>query len=297
MSAAPLSITVGHHPISRAAMEPGRAERHGLELQRIVTRPMHDAFTPMIREQAFDASELAIVSAMQAVAYGVPLVLLPVTLAARFQHGCIVRNAERPAFGVGDMAGRRVGVRAYTQTTGAWVRTILQHEYGLSPLSMHWVTQVGAHVAQFEDPPHVEHAPKSASLLGMLEEGVIDAAIFGNDLPDLPWVAPVIEDADSAARASFARTGRVPVNHLLCVTRELAEARPEAVAGLMALFREAKAESRGAGEDLYPLGIEAMAASVEALLASAWDQGLLPERMDVGTLFGPARAILGSGAD
>lgn len=287
-----LSITLGHHPISRAALAPGLAARHGLELRIIDSEPMHAAFTPMIRDQAFDISELAIVSAMQAVAWDVPLVLLPVTLAARFQHKCIVRNANRPAFGPAELPGKRVGVRAYTQTTGAWVRTLLQHDYGVPPLSMQWVTQKGAHVKQFTDPPHVEHAPKEASLLDMLETGAIDAAIFGNDLPDLPWIAPVIADPDRAARDALARTGVVQVNHLACVTRQVAEDHPEVLSRLMALFRDAKPVTDG--PDLYPVGLEAMRVSVDALLRSAYDQGLLPRPMDVDTLFAPARAILGS---
>src|SRR5580698_6640422 len=83
--------------------------------------PIHRAFAPMARRQAYDVSELAIVTYLQAKAYGKP-VLLPTVVAARFQQGCIIYNAERGKLDVGSLAGKKVGVRAYSQTTGVWVR-------------------------------------------------------------------------------------------------------------------------------------------------------------------------------
>ncbi|WP_146588607.1 hypothetical protein [Puniceibacterium confluentis] len=292
-----LSLALGHHPISRAVTSE-RASAQGLELDVRHIDPIHNAFAPMIREQRFDISELAIASAMQAVAYDKPLVLLPVTLAARYQHKCLVCNSERGAFSTDALVGKRVGVRAYTQTTGAWVRTILQTEYGIAPLDMHWVTQMGAHVEEYPEPAHVERVGKSASLVEMLQNGDIDAAIFGNDLPDLPWVVPVIADPEAAGRAAHARTGVVPINHVLTVSADVVARRPEVLTALMALFRAAKTATGDSREiDLYPLGLAAMRPSVEVFLASAYDQKLLPDRISFEELFAPARRILGELAD
>src|SRR3712207_3990135 len=44
-------------------------------------------FAPMVREGRYDLSEMAIATFLMAKAWGVPIVLLPVTLAARFQEG------------------------------------------------------------------------------------------------------------------------------------------------------------------------------------------------------------------
>ena len=60
------------------------------ELAFVDVEPIHRAFAPMAREQKFDVSEMAIVTALQALAYGKPLLLLPVTVAARFQQKCII---------------------------------------------------------------------------------------------------------------------------------------------------------------------------------------------------------------
>ena len=83
------------------------------------------AFAPMVRDGRFDVSEMAIATFLQARAYGKPLVLLPVTLAARFQQSALLCRAKSRIEGAEDLPGCRVGVRAYSQTTGMWLRGIL----------------------------------------------------------------------------------------------------------------------------------------------------------------------------
>src|SRR5215207_11162798 len=106
---------------------------------------------PMVREQRFDVSEIAIATFLQAKAHGKPLVLLPVVLAARFQQSALLCRADRDIRGPGDLAGRRVGVRAYSQTTGVWLRGILADAYGVPPEEVRWITFEDAHVAEVRD--------------------------------------------------------------------------------------------------------------------------------------------------
>ncbi len=115
-----------------------------------------EGFKPMVREGRFDAGELAIITFLQAKAYGKPLVLLPAVVMGRFQHQCAMVNAKLGALHPKDIEGRRIGIRSYTQTTGAWVRGILQHEYGVDLSRVTWVCQESAHLAEFADPPGVE---------------------------------------------------------------------------------------------------------------------------------------------
>ena len=282
----PLTCALGDiHPLALAVTQ-DRAAAHGLDLRIERFNPIHDAFSPMVRSQTWDISEMAIVSGIQAVAYGYPLRLLPVTLAARFQHKCIVRDRRRAAFGPQDLIGKRVGVRAYTQTTGAWVRAILQGEFGVHPKSITWVTQKGAHVPKYDEPTDVIRVDAGKSLLGMLETGEIDAAIFGNDLPDAPWLAPVIDAPQARAEASFEQSGIVAINHVLSVSKHaLDRAGPDLIPRLMALMIEAKASLPKADPDLFPIGIDAMRPSLEALISTIFDQGLVPRRMTCEDLF------------
>jgi len=104
-------------------------------------------FKPMVRERAYDASELAIATFLQAKVYGKPVTLLPAVVMGRFQHNHALRCVARGPLAPADIAGRRIGIRSYTQTTGIWVRGILQHEYGVDLDSVTWVCNDDGHLA------------------------------------------------------------------------------------------------------------------------------------------------------
>ena len=224
------------------------------------------AFKPMVRAQAFDVSEMAIATFLQARAYGSDLVLLPVILSARFQNGAMLRLAS-DAFGPGDLRGRRVGVRAYSQTTGLWLRGILLEEHGIAPGEIDWVTFEDAHVAEYVDPPWARRAAAGADILGMLRAGDLDAAVFGADTPGDADLATVFPDPEGAAAAFRGRHHLVPINHMVCVRAEVA-ARPGVVRGLIDRFR--------AAGNPYPMGRAAIDPAVALALRYAGEQGLLP---------------------
>jgi len=231
------------------------------------------AFAPMVREARYDASEMAIATFLMARAWAKPLALLPVALAARFQEGALLCRADGPVRGPADLKGRRVGVRAYSQTTGMWLRGTLAEAHGVAPHAVRWVTFEDAHVAEYRDPPFAERAPKGADMLAMLKSGELDAAVFGNDLPDDPALRPVFPDAAAAGAAFRAAHGFVPVNHLVVVTRDLAAGRPELVAELHALLRAAVS-----GTDL-PAGRAALAPAIALAIRWCVAQGLLPRAL------------------
>ena len=56
-------------------------------------------------------------------------------------------GSDRPR----DLEGKRVGIRPFTTTTGAWLRGILANDYGVDLDSIDWVTFEDAHVAEFQD--------------------------------------------------------------------------------------------------------------------------------------------------
>lgn len=158
-------------------------------------------FKRVVREGAFDVAELALVTFLQAKAYGKPLVLMPAVVGAgRYQHHCLVHNVERGRLRVAELAGKRIGIRAYAQTTVAWVRGILADDYGVDLDGIRWVTFEDGHLAEFPDPPGVTRA-EGRNMVEMLLAGELDAAIIGTDLPDDPRLAPVLPDPHAAAAA------------------------------------------------------------------------------------------------
>ena len=258
-----LSVAIGRYPHSAAVLDGGVASP--LRLHDASIKPISKAFAPMVREGRFEASEMAIATFLMARAWGKPLVLLPVIMAARFQEGALFCRANGPVRGPADLAGRRVGVRAYSQTTGMWLRGTLQHEHGVAPEGVRWITFEDAHVPEYRDPPFVERAPAGGDLLAMLKDGILDAAIFGNEVPDEPSLRTVFADPAAAGRAFRAAHGFVPVNHLLVLRRDVVEARPEVATELVRLFN---GTTRAALEPALALAIR-----------FCWEQGLLPRSL------------------
>jgi 4,5-dihydroxyphthalate decarboxylase len=196
--------------------------------------------------------------------------------------------------GPADLRGQKIGVRAWSQTTGIWVRGILLDEYGVDHRDITWVTAEDAHVAEYVDPPNVVRIGAGQDLKAMLEAREIDAGIAVAGV-DPASVRPVIADPMAAASAWYSKTGAYPVNHLLCVKTALVEAAPWLPAELMRLFVAAKAaaeepsaEARFAGivgADVLPYGLEANRIGIELCLRYAAEQGLVPRVYGVEEIF------------
>ena len=161
----------------------------------------------MVRKTAYDVSEMAIVTFLQAKSHGKPLVLMPCVMLGRFQHGTLLYNSARGKLSLSDLPGRRVGVRSYTQTTGTWLRGHLQNDYGVDIYRVNWVNFEDAHVLEYRDPPFVERAAEDKNLLKMVQDGELDAGIFGAELPTDPRLKSVIEDP-GGGNAALARQAR-----------------------------------------------------------------------------------------
>ncbi len=238
-----LRIAIGDYPHT-LPLKRGEITSPWLTLDFVEVKPMYKAFMPMVREHAFDASEMALVTAIQAKAYGKGLKLLPAAMLSRFQHGTVRYNSERGQMTPADLPGKRIGVRAYSQTTGVWIRGILQNDYGIDLSAVQWVTFEDAHVAEAKDPPGVMRAKPGADITQMLLAGELDAAIYGAALPEDARLQSVIPDPDAAAQRWYGQHGLVPVNHMVVVTDDLARTNPQAVAELYRLLEAGKAAAR-----------------------------------------------------
>jgi 4,5-dihydroxyphthalate decarboxylase len=251
-------------------------------------------FRRMVRTLDFDLCEIALTTLAQAHAYGKPIVGLPVVLMRGFHHGALMCRNDSSIRGPQDLAGKRVGVRAYSQTTGIWVRGILQSEYGVHPGSITWITAEDAHVLEYHDPRNTQRLAPNADLAAMLMSGEIDAGIALTGL-DPSQVRTVIPDADAAAAAWYARTGAYPVNHVVCVQRALLDQHDWLAPELMAMFTAAKqaastpsAEQRWqsiVGDDVLPYSLAANRRGIALCLDFAAQQALIPRAYSPEELF------------
>ena len=178
-------------------------------------------------------------------------------------------------------------MRSYSQTTGAWMRGILQNDYGVDMRRVQWVTFEDAHVAEAKDSAGVIRARPDQDMTQMLLAGELDAAIYGAELPQDPRLQSVIADPDAAARAWYGKHGLVPVNHMVVVTEALAREKPQAVAELYRMLEAGKkAAPPAVGQiDTVPFGREANRRCLELLISYCVQQRLIPRRLDVDELW------------
>src|ERR1700748_853539 len=104
-----LRTLLGTHPCT-AALKDGSVKSDKVAFDFADYSPTHKGFKPMVREQAFDVSEMAIVTFLMAKSFNKPMVLLPNVVVARFQHPYAVYRAELGDLKPGDLKGKRVGI-------------------------------------------------------------------------------------------------------------------------------------------------------------------------------------------
>jgi len=268
---------LGDHPCT-AALKAGSVKSDLVTFDFAQYLPTNRGFKPMVREGAFDVSEMAIVTYLMAKSFDKPMVLLPSVVLARFQHAYAVYRDELGTLTPRDLEGKRVGIRSFTTTTGAWLRGILANDHGVDLNSIHWVTFEDAHVAEFRDTS--ARAPAGKEIIQMLLDGELDA-VLGEKVERL-GLRPLFPDTAAEEKSWFARHGVVPINHMVVVSRVLSETHPEAVREVFRMLRESAALAPAASPRF---STEEMRRSLELIIAYTAQQGLIPRAFAVDELF------------
>jgi 4,5-dihydroxyphthalate decarboxylase len=248
------------------------------------------------------------------------LVAIPVFPSRTFRHGAIYVRAgggiEQPA----DLVGRTVGVPEYQMTAALWVRGMLQHEYGVRPHDMMWVT------GGLRDPgrrPLVEVDVQGVSIRHvsdrtldeLLLAGEIDAVVAPQAPPSFaaghPDVTRLFPDRRRVEQAYFEKTRIFPIMHTVVLRRSLYEDFPWVAVNLSHAFERAKdnclrrlaaaeplpvslpwiddevnAVQALFGHDFWPYGLDENRNVLETACRYVHEQGLGPE-LRVEDLFAP----------
>ena len=288
-----LYTMLGNYP-NTAALKEGKLSSPLIDFDFVEVKVANNQFKQIVREAKYDVGELAIATYLQARSFNKPYVLLPAVLVSRGQHHTIAYNADHGHLSPSDLAGKRVGLRAYTVTTATWVRSILANDYGLDLNAVEWITFEDPHVAEYRDPPTIKRAPPGKELVQMLLDGEIDAAVVGDKLPD-PRLKHLIPDHEAAAQRWAQKHGGIPINHMVVVRTELTKSRPDVVAEVFRLLRESK-NAAGAPKNPEPLrfGVEACRPVLEVIIDYCHRQGLIPVPLSVDSLFDDVTRELGA---
>jgi 4,5-dihydroxyphthalate decarboxylase len=295
MSSSPrvfLKTNLADYPVT-LALKDGRVTSDLVTLDFCGPKVANKAFKAMVRENAYDAGELAIITYLQARAWGKPYVLLPIPISGRFQHHCIAFNPEIGEMKPKDIEGRKVGVRTYSQTTGLWVRGILQHEYGVNLDEVNWLTIEDAHVAEFHDPSNCERLPAGSKLADMLMRGELAAAILGSDMPKDPRVQSLIPDAATAAQKWYQREHVIPINHMFVVHKNISRDHPDVVREIFRMLVESR-KLAPESATRPPVGLEANRKGLELAIQWSFEQKIIPRMLSVDELFDETTAALGT---
>jgi len=283
MAAMRLRTLLGDHP-GTSALKKGSIRSDLVEFDFVDYSPTNKGFKPMVREQAFAVSEMAIVTYLMAKSFGKPMVLLPNVVVARFQHGHALYNAGRGTLKPSDLNGKRVGIRSFTTTTGAWLRGILANDYGVDLNSIDWVTFEDAHVAEFKDT--TKRAPAGKQIVQMLVDGELDA-ILGEKV-EHPRLKPLFPDVAAEEKSWFAKHRPAPINHMVVVSTDLSGKHPDAVREVHRLLSESAKASDGAPR----FTADEMRRSLELIINYTAQQGLIPRAYDVDELFDDVTRVL-----
>ena len=277
---------LGNYPNTKL-LKSGAIKSDLVDFDFVEVKVANNLFKSVVRDAKYDLAELAIVTYLQAKSYGKPYVLLPAVLVSRGQHHTIAYNADRGTLRPSDLIGKRVGIRAYTVTTGVWVRGILANDYGVDLNKIEWVTFEEPHVAEYRYPAVIKRAPAGKDLVQMLLDGEIDAAVVGDKLPD-PRVRHLIPDPEVGAQKWAEKHHGLPINHMVVVREELSRSRPDVVKDVFRQLYESKLAAglpNGSVLDPYRFGLEACRPILEVILDFCHQQQLLARRLSVDDLF------------
>jgi 4,5-dihydroxyphthalate decarboxylase len=272
-----LRVLLGDHPHT-AALKSGAVTSDLVELEFADYTPTNKGFKPMVREAAFDVSELAIVTFLMAKAYDKPMVLLPDVMMARFQHSFAVTNPASNIATPKGLEGKRVGIRSFTTTTGAWLRGILANDYGVDLDAIDWITFEDPHVAEYVDA--TKKAPAGKSIMQMLFDGELDA-VLGEKSND-SRVKQLFPDAAAEEKAWLSKYGVVPVNHVTVISKDLSANHPEIVCEVHRMLQASRAAAVGKSPAFND---DELTRSIELITNYSAQQGLIPRAYAVDELY------------
>jgi 4,5-dihydroxyphthalate decarboxylase len=269
-----LRTLLGDHPCT-AALKNGSIKSGLVAFDFVDYSPTNKGFKPMVREGAFDVSEMAIVTYLMAKSVGKPMVLLPDVVLARFQHAYALYNSKHGKLTPADLNGKRVGIRSFTTTTGVWLRGILANDHGVDLDSIDWLTFEDAHVAEYEDT--AKRAPPGKQIIQMLLNGELDAVLGEKSgHPDLKVLFP---DHPREEISWFGTHAVVPINHMVVVKQELSDQNPDAVREVHRLLLEAATDAK----PRFPT--DNIRRSLRMIIEYTAQQGLIPHALTVDELF------------
>jgi 4,5-dihydroxyphthalate decarboxylase len=289
----------------------GHIKPQGIDL-RILTMgdERHDR---MMQHGEFDACEIGLAPYFIAHENRNPVTAIPVFLRRMFLHRFIFVHANSKISSLEELKGKRVGIRRSANTLALWVKGLLLQQYGIASDQITWVAEK-ADFVEYKSRPKTsfEMVPTGENLEGLLDKGLIDAAILPYAIPALhrnPQNARrLFPDYKNAEISYYRNTGLFPIMHVVVIKNSILEREPWVGVNLLQAFQEAKTywvnylrnpprislawasalweEEKGIlGEDPWSFNISDDVSTIEILMDLALQEGLISAKYAVKSLF------------
>jgi 4,5-dihydroxyphthalate decarboxylase len=318
----PIDLAVADYDRTRPLAD-GKVKPSGIALN-VCHRHIGDfCVRPVYQE--FDVAEMSFSWYVMARSRGEPVIALPIFPLRMPVLAYVLVRKDCPYEEPRDLIGRRIGVASYRYSVNLWLRGIFRDHYGVSPQDVTWVTCTRAEGAGYVVPPGVklmvnESDTPAGTLqqlldrpVELLERGEVDAIL----VPKLPqsFVAGtsglrrLFKDAQAEGEAYVARTGFLPITHVMVMAQSLDEREPWIAESLLQAFTEAQRQcleflfadpknlslpdsvfylekQRAAyRSDIWAHGVAANRPALETFLRYAHDQGYTARRLSIEELF------------
>lgn len=282
----------------------------GIELTCLRFDHVEEIFFRFLNFREWDISEVSFGAYVARISQGFEdLVAIPVFPARSFRQSAIYMRRDGSLNAPSDLAGKRIGIPAWSQTAGIYARGWLMHQHGLRLEDVEWF-QAGLNQPGRSEPVEVE-LPEGVTVNNlpdrtldeMLLDGELDAVIsarppqsFGRRNPD---VRRLVENFVEVEEEYYRETGIFPIMHVIVIRRPVLDEHPWVATNLLQAFKEAKRRSLVRaleatipsfpipwvseyarrtrdlfGEDFWPYGLETNRPTLEAFLQFAAEQGV-----------------------
>ena len=319
----PITIACGNYD-RVAAIRDGRVRVEGCDVTFLPMEP-EEVFFRAFRYQEFDVCELSFSSYMMVTSRDEsPFIGIPAFVSRVFRHSGIYVRTDRGIATPADLKGRLVGVPEYQMTAPVWMRGMLEDEYGVRPIDIHWRNGGQEEPGRDERTPltltngvDLQAIPADRTLNEMFVAGELDALMTARAptafVEGRPHIGRLFPDYRAVERAYYEKTGLFPIMHLIGVKKELAarypwlpgslykaflaakqialdEVRQVAALNVTLPWVEAEALETQAlmGADYWRYGIKECAYEIETITRYSYDQGLSARRLTAADLFAPS---------
>ncbi len=318
MSNLPLTLATSDYDHVRD-ITTGAVRVDDIDITHLTIRDPLEMFDRFLKSSEFDASEMSMGRYTAMVSQGDDsLAAIPVFPSRMFRLSAVYVRTDGPVKTPEDLAGKRVGVVAWTQSATVYARGWLSDYVGVDLKSIDWVQAGDDHAdrreaAKLKLPDGLSLTQiRDRTLSEMMLAGELDAAIIA--IPPVamqqgsPEIRRLLPDPRAAEEKYWADTGIFPIMHAIAIRREVIDDNPWVAQNLFKAFVEAKNRSLGRalygtrfpipmchyearkirarfGNDFWPYGVEPNRATLEAFLKFSFEQGACRRHVTPEELF------------